>query len=419
MGKGIVLLLALVVQVVLGALGNGDVYIRVKSKERTLPRIYEKLSASQWTKLINTNQPSADNPNANPIIQPNVAGTASAFSKQAGGSLASLGQFPWQALIYIDSAVLCGGSLILSQWVLTAAHCTGRSYDVILGTISQSLLTPGYLRFTSTVNYTHEQYNDTNLNNDIALIKLPSSVSFTASVSPVKLPSLYDATKNLTGTLATVSGFVSSSSSRDLKYTQVTVISYQSCASYFGSSFVASSIICSKQIDTSICQGDIGGPLVYIDSNKTWVQIGVISFGSSSGCIAGFTRVSSFLGWMSGKIGQDLSGTTTINGGISPTSTLVATSSSASSANTPTIASTEDSSSTSQTLSVTRIPTTTKTSTSKTTTATKSTQKPTTTTKTTTQKPTTTAKTSTQKITTTLKTATRKTTNRLAQNPQK
>jgi len=40
-----------------------------------------------------------------------------------GGSKASLKQFPWQIYVYIDDSWLCGGSLILADWVLTAAHC--------------------------------------------------------------------------------------------------------------------------------------------------------------------------------------------------------------------------------------------------------------------------------------------------------
>jgi len=40
-----------------------------------------------------------------------------------GGAAATLGQFPWQAFVYIDERYLCGGSLILDSWVLTAAHC--------------------------------------------------------------------------------------------------------------------------------------------------------------------------------------------------------------------------------------------------------------------------------------------------------
>jgi secreted trypsin-like serine protease len=40
-----------------------------------------------------------------------------------GGSTASRAQLPWQVAIIIDGAYFCGGSIISSQWVLTAAHC--------------------------------------------------------------------------------------------------------------------------------------------------------------------------------------------------------------------------------------------------------------------------------------------------------
>jgi len=40
-----------------------------------------------------------------------------------GGSTAARGQFPWQVALIIDNAYFCGGSLISSLWVLTAAHC--------------------------------------------------------------------------------------------------------------------------------------------------------------------------------------------------------------------------------------------------------------------------------------------------------
>jgi secreted trypsin-like serine protease len=40
-----------------------------------------------------------------------------------GGSFAARGQFPWQVALIIDVSFFCGGSLISSLWVLTAAHC--------------------------------------------------------------------------------------------------------------------------------------------------------------------------------------------------------------------------------------------------------------------------------------------------------
>jgi secreted trypsin-like serine protease len=39
------------------------------------------------------------------------------------GLTASRGQFPWQVALIINGASFCGGSIISSQWVLTAGHC--------------------------------------------------------------------------------------------------------------------------------------------------------------------------------------------------------------------------------------------------------------------------------------------------------
>ncbi|EDS31864.1 serine-type enodpeptidase, partial [Culex quinquefasciatus] len=39
-----------------------------------------------------------------------------------GGSYATLGQFPFQVAVHYGNG-FCGGSLIRSNWVLTAAHC--------------------------------------------------------------------------------------------------------------------------------------------------------------------------------------------------------------------------------------------------------------------------------------------------------
>jgi len=49
-------------------------------------------------------------------------------------------------------------------------------------------------------------------------------------------------------------------------------------------------------------QGDIGGPLVYLQSDSIFTQVGIVSFGSPAGCTVGypaaFTRVISYLAWI-------------------------------------------------------------------------------------------------------------------------
>jgi len=40
-----------------------------------------------------------------------------------GGTKATQKQFPWQVYMTVEDSWLCGGSMILADWVLTAAHC--------------------------------------------------------------------------------------------------------------------------------------------------------------------------------------------------------------------------------------------------------------------------------------------------------
>ena len=54
-------------------------------------------------------------------------------------------------------------------------------------------------------------------------------------------------------------------------------------------------------------QVNSGGPLVYLECDGVYTQIGLVSFGAVGGCQGGnpigFTRVAAFLGWISGITG--------------------------------------------------------------------------------------------------------------------
>lgn len=239
-------------------------------------------------------------------------------SRIAGGTEAAINQFPYQVALFVYSNAgqsICGGSILSANFVLTAAHCfdSFTSADVLAGLRNIELDVPVYEHevFPSDV-IKHAQYNPTTQPNDIALVRTNRKpIVFGASVQPLPMIPRSLATTNLAGTLARIAGWGRTSDtnaevSSRLMFIDAPIVSNDECTRTYGNVITASNICLSGANARSVCQGDSGGPLT-ITSGGRQVQVGIVSFGSQTGCQRGyptvFARVSSFLDWIQTNTG--------------------------------------------------------------------------------------------------------------------
>ncbi|XP_071053395.1 brachyurin-like [Onthophagus taurus] len=223
-----------------------------------------------------------------------------------GGYEAARNSIPYQAGLFITTPAgtfFCGGSLISPTTILTAAHCVdgASSVQVRLGAHSVSAVESTQVRITSERFTVHSGWDADTLFNDIALVHLPEAAPINENIQTIQLPS--GDTSDFAGVSARVSGWGKDSDqaagiSPVLRYVFAPVITNSECSNTFGW-YITSGHVCIRGTGgIGSCSGDSGGPLV-VDG----VQIGVVSFGAAAGCELGypsaFTRVTSFLDWIS------------------------------------------------------------------------------------------------------------------------
>uniref|UniRef100_A0A3B3HEP8 Peptidase S1 domain-containing protein n=1 Tax=Oryzias latipes TaxID=8090 RepID=A0A3B3HEP8_ORYLA len=168
-----------------------------------------------------------------------------------------------------NRAALCGGSLINSQWILSAAHCF--SVVVYLGE-TEINNSPNSVSKTVSQIIVHENYNKQTQDNDVSLLKLTSPVTFNDYISPVCLAE--QGSNFPGGTTVWVTGFGTLSSGE--------LPAPKNCRN-----------------------GDSGGPLVSKNNDTRWIQAGVVSFGD--GCAKPntpgvYARVSEYQTWISSRV---------------------------------------------------------------------------------------------------------------------
>lgn len=236
---------------------------------------------------------------------------SSGNSRIIGGDEAPRNQFPYQAGLLMsipgsDNTGLCGGSLISTTRVLTAAHCVdiASSVLVVLGAhmLRQDESTQVRINVPGSGLVWHPDYDTRTLLNDVAMIKFPSAVTFNDVIRPIALA---EGTNTFANEDAVLSGWgrfgSTQATSPFLRFVNLQVITNLACRIRFPTIIQDSTICANGEGNVGGCNGDSGGPLS-VQNNGQSLLVGVTSFVSGVGCErgfpTGFARVSSFIPWI-------------------------------------------------------------------------------------------------------------------------
>ena len=212
------------------------------------------------------------------------------------GTPSSTAQNPWQVSIQDDQGHACGGSIISSTQIVTAAHCfaDGNGLTVLAG--SDNLTTSDGQRVEVTGLVNHPAYA-TSEKADVAVITLATPLEFNGKVQPIGLATSSEIS---TAESATVTGWGElsengSGGSDQLQSVDVPLVDDASCSANIDGGINDAAELCAGGNGNDSCYGDSGGPLVI--STETGPKLaGIVSWGEEcAGASPGvYTEVPTF-----------------------------------------------------------------------------------------------------------------------------
>ncbi|XP_055928324.1 uncharacterized protein LOC129959498 isoform X1 [Argiope bruennichi] len=234
-----------------------------------------------------------------------------------GGKESLPGEWCWQvAIINVQNQYICGGVLIDNSWVLTAAHCVSEPVKdnqvlfVRAGVTDLKSLEDNEKGQTVRVlsSFIHHNFNNVNLDNNIALLRLQKPLDFNDNVCVICLPTTGQMPQGSKKCTVSGYGFVSKDGDMSLKIreAQVPIIDDTECMNNVTEALTnpfiipANSFCAGGQGQQDACQGDAGGPLA-CEIGGYHELVGLVSWGLGCGRTdipSIYIKVPAFMGWI-------------------------------------------------------------------------------------------------------------------------
>ncbi|CAN9507152.1 unnamed protein product [Ophioblennius macclurei] len=249
-----------------------------------------------------------------------------------GGTLSP--RVPWQAMVYLSDSLVdggyAGGALISDRWVLTAARnlfvrktrqdIQGKAPllpKVYLGIIHKSQANESNEHAVQRV-VLHPQFqNQSDWDNDLALIQLSEPVVISNEVTPIPLPErgqdLADTVKG-SGAIAGWGYGALLTPAEWLKHLILPLADHSKCKKTYEAAAFAPNVdhnmFCTGQsnFQENVCFGDAGGALAVTDAETGGVYAaGILSYDKSCqrDAFAVYMKLSSYVPWINSVVRGD------------------------------------------------------------------------------------------------------------------
>ncbi|GBP49565.1 Trypsin CFT-1 [Eumeta japonica] len=195
-----------------------------------------------------------------------------------GGSVTTIAHYPYAVVLLFSSNLItyrhsCGGTILTTTTILSAAHCTiGDPVERWNGRVGSTYAHSGGTVHSFRLIINHPNYSSWTFDNDIGILRTQNSIVYiNNAVGPAIIAgNSYNLADNQE---------VGGSPSEELRHVKIWTVNQNTCSQRYAElgATITDNMLCSGWLDVGgrdQCQGDSGGPLIH-----SGVIVGVCSWG--------------------------------------------------------------------------------------------------------------------------------------------